>query len=145
MDGILVPDPEWDESGFLTRFVMMMRVADDALADDDPLDALELLSRTRNVNELQSLARRSEAYLQTEPENRHEHLQMLLNLARLIELNEQAPLSRPVIPLGDATWSAERIADVVARARAWLDAAGPPEAPELPAPAADGPVSARQI
>ncbi len=123
VDGLLQPSPGWDESGWLTRFVIMMRLADATLDAGDPVETLSLLSKTRGVHEVQSLARRAEAYLQVDPEDRHEHLHKLLTLVRLIQVNEQDPLTRPIIPLGDATWSAERIADVDARARDWLDQA----------------------
>jgi hypothetical protein len=106
------------------RFKEMMRVAD-ALLDAGKIDdVLGVLTPSRNVDELQSLARRAEAYLRIEPEDRHGRLRKLMTLARLVEIDAKPPVERPVFPLGDDTWTEEGIAETVAAAKAWLSAAG---------------------
>ncbi len=117
-------------AGPLAQLLHLVRAADERFAAGDPAGALRLLdvALVWKANELQSLARLSEAYLTLATETFDERLRKLTTLGTLLDCHaQQGMLARNFASLPGA-WSGERLDDTVARARAWLEAMGAPAA-----------------
>ena len=110
----------------LTELVAAIHAADTCFAAGDPEGAQRALDRPVVwwAHERQSLARLAETFLMLQDGSRAGRLRTLETLGSLRDhVDEARPRDRRDLPLPNA-WGAERIADVAARARAWLDAQG---------------------
>jgi hypothetical protein len=117
------PDPS-----ALLELMGIVRAADDRFAANDLEGARRVLDQPLVwiANEAQSLARLAETYLAWESTSRAEHVRKLVTLGAFCDqLDESRPRDRRSLPLVGA-WDSDRLADIAARARAWLDAQGAP-------------------
>lgn len=78
--------------------------------------------------DIQSTARLAFAWLGVEADTPRAWFRKTATLARLLDLVEAHEEDRAVdLPLGAATWTNERVTEIVRRGRAWLEGlVGPP-------------------
>ncbi|MDI1434073.1 tetratricopeptide repeat protein [Polyangium sorediatum] len=123
----------WTPGQAVTRdYLRIVTAADKALARGDADAARRLLDGPLVwvANEVQSMARLSDAYLRAEepnaPVDRFRKAFALLSFCE--QFDARSTVTRREMPLPRATWDAERLSALAAKARAWVE-----EALRLPA------------
>jgi hypothetical protein len=107
----------------LTQLVWALHEADGCLAAGDPEGALAALRRFVTLHEVQTQARRAEAWLALAPRGR-QRIAKIMDLARLLEAHGGGwDGKREELPV-PAAWDRSRLDDVARRAADWLEAEG---------------------
>ncbi len=125
-------------AGPLAQLLHIVRGADERFAAGDPAGAFGVLdvALVWQAQERQSLARLSEAHLALPAETFGERLRKVTTLGTFLDCHAERGLAVRNLVSFPGAWSAERLDDTAARARAWLEALGAPasSAGSMPAP-----------
>jgi hypothetical protein len=125
---VSLPESEaaFADSSAIMQLRMAVRSADACLSRGDVEGARAAIDRpvVWRAEEVQSLSRLAEAYLQWEPTDGAWQFRKALALARFLDAERSdVPIRKELIFPG-VMWPATRLADVEKRAQAWLDALG---------------------
>ncbi|MDI1475584.1 hypothetical protein [Polyangium sp. y55x31] len=123
----------WSPVQTATRdYLRIVAAADEALARGDATEARQIVDcpLVWEANELQSMARLSEAYLhEAEGSAPVDRFRMSLALLSFCELfDARSSVTRREMPLPRATWDADRLSALALRARVWVEDALRPRA-----------------